>query len=62
MLTVSDGPVQGSNRHLSIPKTIDELYPFVSVIVGQLLSYYMADSLGKDIDKPRNLAKSVTVK
>jgi len=32
----------------------------VAVFV-QLLSYYVADDLGKNIDKPRNLAKSVTV-
>jgi glucosamine--fructose-6-phosphate aminotransferase (isomerizing) len=34
----------------------------LTVIVWQLLAYHVADILGKDIDKPRNLAKSVTVK
>jgi glucosamine--fructose-6-phosphate aminotransferase (isomerizing) len=38
------------------------MYPFVTAVVGQLLSYYTADLLGREIDKPRNLAKSVTVK
>jgi glutamine---fructose-6-phosphate transaminase (isomerizing) len=37
------------------------LSPLVKVIVGQYLSYYAALALDKDIDKPRNLAKSVTV-
>jgi glucosamine--fructose-6-phosphate aminotransferase (isomerizing) len=33
-----------------------------NVIAFQLLSYFLANSLGRNIDKPRNLAKSVTVK
>jgi len=33
----------------------------LTVVPLQLLAYYIADILGKDIDKPRNLAKSVTV-
>ena len=36
-------------------------YPILLTIVIQLLSYYTAQKLGNDIDKPRNLAKSVTV-
>lgn len=45
----------------SIPK-IDEFFsPLLSVIPLQLLSYFIADYLGKDVDQPRNLAKSVTV-
>jgi len=40
----------------------NELYsPSLSVIVLQLFSYYVAANKGLDIDKPRNLAKSVTV-
>lgn len=61
ILAISDQDVQ-ADRHITIPSTIDALYPFLSAVVGQLLSYYTADHLGKDIDKPRNLAKSVTVK
>ena len=38
------------------------IYPFLTVVVGQLLAYYVADLLWREIDKPRNLAKSVTVK
>lgn len=39
----------------------DELNVFLEVIILQLFSYHMANALGRDIDKPRNLAKSVTV-
>jgi glucosamine--fructose-6-phosphate aminotransferase (isomerizing) len=34
---------------------------FTSSVALQLFAYYMAENLGKEIDKPRNLAKSVTV-
>jgi len=44
-----------------IPETIPVLTPLLSVVPLQLLSYYIALDLGCDIDKPRNLAKSVTV-
>lgn len=44
-----------------IPKTEDILAPVLSVIPLQLFSYYMAIEKGCDVDKPRNLAKSVTV-
>lgn len=44
-----------------IPETLDILSPVLSVISLQLISYYMAKQKGCDVDKPRNLAKSVTV-
>ncbi|HHT9129432.1 MAG TPA: glutamine--fructose-6-phosphate transaminase (isomerizing) [Candidatus Brocadiaceae bacterium] len=44
-----------------IPKTSDTLTPILSVIPLQLLAYHMAVMRGCDVDKPRNLAKSVTV-
>ncbi|BBB32405.1 glucosamine--fructose-6-phosphate aminotransferase [Thermotomaculum hydrothermale] len=44
-----------------VPKTIDILQPIINVIPLQLFAYYFADFKGRDIDKPRNLAKSVTV-
>ena len=40
---------------------LDELAPLYVNVVNQLLAYYMAKFKGTDIDKPRNLAKSVTV-
>lgn len=44
-----------------IPKVNPFLQPIISVIPLQLLAYYVAKNKGCDIDKPRNLAKSVTV-
>lgn len=46
---------------LYIPQTLDVLMPALSVIPLQLLAYYAALARGNDVDKPRNLAKSVTV-
>ena len=45
----------------NIPKVHPLLSPLVSIIPMQLLSYYVAKEKGLDVDKPRNLAKSVTV-
>ena len=44
-----------------IPDVAIELQPILTVVPLQLLSYYVADFKGTDIDQPRNLAKSVTV-
>lgn len=44
-----------------IPKTLEMLTPLLAVVPLQLFAYYVADALGRDIDQPRNLAKSVTV-
>lgn len=44
-----------------IPKTLEMLYPILAFIPMQLLAYYIAVERGNDVDKPRNLAKSVTV-
>ena len=44
-----------------IPKTSNILYPILSVIPLQLFAYHIANKLECDVDKPRNLAKSVTV-
>ena len=46
---------------IRIPSTIDPLYPLLTNIPLQLLAYHIAVELGCDVDKPRNLAKSVTV-
>jgi glucosamine--fructose-6-phosphate aminotransferase (isomerizing) len=46
---------------LYIPKVNDILLPVLTVIPLQLLAYYIAVQKGCDVDKPRNLAKSVTV-
>jgi glutamine---fructose-6-phosphate transaminase (isomerizing) len=44
-----------------IPRTIEPAFPLLSVVPLQLLSYHIAVERGCDVDKPRNLAKSVTV-
>lgn len=44
-----------------IPKTMEQTQPILIAIVMQLFSYYAAQKLGKNVDRPRNLAKSVTV-
>ncbi|MCH9625449.1 MAG: Glutamine--fructose-6-phosphate aminotransferase [isomerizing] [Chlamydiales bacterium] len=44
-----------------VPPMMDCLAPIVSTVAGQLFAYYVALERGADIDKPRNLAKSVTV-
>lgn len=46
---------------LEIPKVPECLTPIVAAIPLQLLAYYIAIIKGKDVDQPRNLAKSVTV-
>ena len=46
---------------IEIPAGLDFLNPILAVVVCQLLAYYCAKLLDRDIDKPRNLAKSVTV-
>ncbi len=50
-----------SDYLFEIPGTIEELYGILTIIPLQLYSYYIAKNLGKDVDQPRNLAKSVTV-
>ena len=64
ILTISPNNIdvsKVSNYKISIPKTNKYFYPSLTVIPLQLLGYYIAVSRGVDVDKPRNLAKSVTV-
>lgn len=44
-----------------IPSTLDLLLPLLTVVPLHLFAYHLAVALGRDVDKPRNLAKSVTV-
>ena len=46
---------------LRIPQVSEILSPAITCVPLQLLAYYIAEFLGKDVDQPRNLAKSVTV-
>ncbi|NBQ55247.1 MAG: glutamine--fructose-6-phosphate transaminase (isomerizing) [Verrucomicrobia bacterium] len=50
-----------ANAVLPVPETHQLIQPLLNVIPLQLLSYHTAVALGRDVDKPRNLAKSVTV-
>ena len=45
---------------IEVPETLEELSPILNVIPLQILAYSIADLKGLDVDKPRNLAKSVT--
>ena len=49
------------NEVIKIPKTSSFLSPVLAIIPLQLLAYYISKEKGLDVDKPRNLAKSVTV-
>jgi len=51
----------GHLTHFSLPEANELFMPSISVIALQLFAYYVAANKGLDIDKPRNLAKSVTV-
>ncbi len=50
-----------SDRMIYIPECRDEIAPLISVVPLQLFAYYVAKERGCNIDKPKNLAKSVTV-
>jgi glucosamine--fructose-6-phosphate aminotransferase (isomerizing) len=53
--------VKKSDDVIYIPPTLDCLQPLLTVAPLQLLAYHIAVLRGCDVDKPRNLAKSVTV-
>ena len=60
--TEGDEDIKPYADHLiQVPDTLDELQPLLTVIPLQLLAYHAAVLRGHDVDKPRNLAKSVTV-
>jgi glutamine---fructose-6-phosphate transaminase (isomerizing) len=65
ILSITNANVQKvldiSDDVMIVPKTIPILQPILNVIPLQLFAYYIAREKGRDIDKPRNLAKSVTV-
>jgi glucosamine--fructose-6-phosphate aminotransferase (isomerizing) len=61
---VSEGDKEVKNMvdfTIEVPNTHEILTPLLSVIPLQLLSYYIAVLRGRNVDQPRNLAKSVTV-
>jgi len=50
-----------ADHTIEVPETLESLSPLLTTIPLQLLSYHIAVMLGKNVDQPRNLAKSVTV-
>lgn len=62
IIGVSDRESDVYDSWIRIPEVDELLYPMVAVVPLHLLAYYLAISRGYDPDKPRNLAKSVTVK
>jgi glucosamine--fructose-6-phosphate aminotransferase (isomerizing) len=57
----ADVEVPGATAVLRVPQTEPELAPLLLGVPLQLLAYHAAVILGRDVDMPRNLAKSVTV-
>jgi glucosamine--fructose-6-phosphate aminotransferase (isomerizing) len=62
IIGVSDRQDELYDAWIKIPQVDDPFYPLISIAPLHLFAYYLALELGKDPDKPRNLAKSVTVK
>jgi len=60
-ITSANIPLGLADATIRVPRTEKELEPILLTIPLQLLAYHAAAKLGRDIDKPRNLAKSVTV-
>ena len=50
-----------SDHVIYVPDTLEPLQPLLSVVPLQLIAYHAAVARGCNVDKPRNLAKSVTV-
>ena len=61
-IAIADRLIDEADETIIIPSVHKDLSPIVANIALQLLSYETAFALGRDIDKPRNLAKSVTVR
>ncbi|WMI66489.1 glutamine--fructose-6-phosphate transaminase (isomerizing) [Aestuariibaculum sp. YM273] len=62
IVTEGDEQVRELADHvIEVPETLESLSPLLTTIPLQLLSYHIAVLLGKNVDQPRNLAKSVTV-
>jgi glucosamine--fructose-6-phosphate aminotransferase (isomerizing) len=62
IVTEGDTSVKNMADHvIEVPETLEALTPLLTTIPLQLFSYHIAVMLGKNVDQPRNLAKSVTV-
>ena len=56
-----EGIMKVAGDVIYVPKTQEPLYPILTSVPLQLFAYHIAVARGCDVDKPRNLAKSVTV-
>ncbi len=62
IVSENDGSIhEYADYTFKVPETPEELYGIITIIPLQLYSYYIAKNLGRNVDQPRNLAKSVTV-
>ncbi len=63
VISITNNPeiIRESDYVIELPKTDSDLYPFAEIVPLQLLAYHVSVLRGNDPDKPRNLAKSVTV-
>ena len=57
----NEGIAKLAEHTIFVPQTLEAFMPIISVIPLQLLAYHIAVKRGCDVDRPRNLAKSVTV-
>jgi glucosamine--fructose-6-phosphate aminotransferase (isomerizing) len=62
VITEGDETIMGlADDYIEVPPADEIVAPMLSTIPMQLLAYYIGVAKGLDVDKPRNLAKSVTV-
>ena len=61
MLFIASRDVAQEGDQVVLPEVTPLLSPLLAIIPAQLLAYYASIQRGYDVDKPRNLAKSVTV-
>ena len=59
--TEGDEVAQQADISIPVPKTLEIFSPLLTVLPLQLLAYKLGLALERDVDRPRNLAKSVTV-
>ena len=61
MTTLKDFPSNVADKIILLPEVNENLSPLLTMIPLQLIAYHVTVNKGLDVDKPRNLAKSVTV-
>ncbi|HOX61056.1 MAG TPA: glutamine--fructose-6-phosphate transaminase (isomerizing) [Candidatus Magasanikbacteria bacterium] len=61
LVSEGDEDFQSADDMIFVPRTMELFEPILNTVATQLFAYYVAVTLGRDVDRPRNLAKSVTV-